>query len=194
MAQIINTPKPYIKVLVLASLLTACSTTTNKTNDVSYLQDGMIVISRSMPDPVSQVPETILGFMPANSRGTWIQIDSKLQQLKLMQGQTEALSFNIKLGKNITPGTFKLIHKQERPTWYATDDYFTNRGIAVPATSSRQRYLKGALGNQALFLGESLSIHSAPLWCEEVGGIRIEDKNLQEIYHRLELNSVIEIR
>ncbi|NQV20936.1 MAG: ribulose-phosphate 3-epimerase, partial [Rhodospirillales bacterium] len=55
-------------------------------------------------------------------------------------------SLGVKAGVSLNPGTYALQHKQKRPLWYASDEYFAKRQLPIPPPGDRQRYRRGALG------------------------------------------------
>jgi hypothetical protein len=56
-------------------------------------------------------------------------------------------------------GNYNVILKQKRPLWYAPDNYYTERNLPLPGEGASERYLKGALGEYAIYLIKSDGIN-----------------------------------
>jgi len=108
-----------------------------------------------------------------------------------MQGQGLVVAIQGEGLGSIPVGSYTVVHKQKDPLWYATDTYFTRRGLSVPPEGDRNRLLRGALGSLVIFLDNQIPIHNGPIWNEDVGGGRLEDDALQVIYENLELGDQI---
>lgn len=111
-----------------------------------------------------------------------------------MDGEKTSLVAQSEGELDLKAGTYTLMHKQRAPLWYAGDSYFTNREIPVPASGDSNRYLRGALGDFALFIDRDISIHSSEIWTSEVGGLRVPEEEIRKIYYSLNVGSQIEIR
>lgn len=165
-----------------------------------WVRDGSIVISRAVPAVSAENPVGVLGFLPLTGtlKGHWLSINLADQKLKFMEGDkvlSETPWQGSLQGKSlIKPGTFKLVHKQRNPLWYAPDSYFTKRHLALPSQNDRARFRRGALGEFALFLDKETPIHSGPIWTEDIGGIRIDEHVLSRIYYQLEIGAPIEVQ
>lgn len=177
-----------------------------------WMKDGKIVISR--PAPVlserlpavpgvglaGALPESLLGFMPVKSdnraerAGGWLSINLKTLEINLMSGEKEIGSLSGQGVGKLSPGTYKLLHKQRQPLWHAPDSYFVTRGLPVPPNGDKARLRRGALGEYVLYLNETTPIHSGPIWSDEVGGVRMTENDLAKLYNALDIGATIEVR
>ena len=99
--------------------------------------------------------------------------------------------------KNIAPkltGKSPVALKVNNPTWYAPDSYYEKRSLPVPQNGSKDRYLKGALGNQAIFLESGEAIHNSKIWSDEVGGIRVSKGIMEILFPSIKLGEFINIK
>ncbi len=174
--------------------------------EASYADSGTIVLSRAIPEPRESKVEPkvryapVIGYVPPSSafvpadNETWLEIDRETHAATLFKGGKSAQHFSIEGSCELKPGTYPVQTKEKRPLWYAPDEYFVRRFMPVPGKNARLRYHRGAFGEYALFLGSTCSIHSAPLWTAEVGGLRIAPTELASIYHMLPVGSSVVIK
>ena len=159
---------------------------------------GSIVISRIAPALAAPAPESapLLGFLPggATHNRNWILVDRSAGTLSVMAGQLGVSSFEAHGLDKIPAGRYQVLHKQARPLWYANDAYFTARGLPVPPEGSSERYLKGALGEAALYLDRDTPIYSSAFASDEVGGIRLSASDLEAVFSAVEVGAAIELR
>jgi hypothetical protein len=111
-----------------------------------------------------------------------------------MEGSKEIAQGAIEGVSSLRPGTFSVRHKQRSALWHAPEEYFAARGLEVPAAGTKARFLRGALGEFALFIDKDTPIHSGPIATDEIGGIRAEEDLLSQLYYSLEVGSPIEVR
>ena len=166
---------------------------------LSKYSSGSLTISRPLPEIKLAALDSnkILGFSPALGihSGDWLSLDRSSKTISLMRGENKIFSANFELSDKIQPGSFKLIHKQTKPAWYADDNYFTNRKLEVPSKNDAQRFLKGALGDFVLILDKEISLHNAPLWAQDdVGGLRLADNDIARIYYSVDADTPVEVR
>lgn len=83
---------------------------------------------------------------------------------------------------------------QRSALWYAPDSYFENRGLSLPPSGSKERYLRGALGELAIFLDSGFVLHSGEVRCEEVLGFQVNGATLEKVADSLDVGSVIEFK
>lgn len=183
----------------LISLVTGCTGRTYRLeNEPNWLQSGSIAIFRQMPeiDPAALVSTTAFGFSPQEPvhPGMWLSIGRAGQTVSLMEGQQAVQTTSGHGIEKISPGTFKLLHKQRSPLWHAPDSYFLSRRLKVPPQGDRARLLRGALGDFALFITRETPIHCGPLWSEEVGGIQLDENSITKIYYSLPIGATIEVK
>jgi lipoprotein-anchoring transpeptidase ErfK/SrfK len=213
-------PAVLLAVIFGSAVLSACSGARVATSEkVEYLASGSIVISRMIPtDAESQVasatadaaandsqstPRVLAplfafippaaAFAPAENE-TWVEVDTGAKKVRVYKGATIDSEFQAEGAANIQPGNYSLQQKQRTPLWYAPDGYFRKRQLAVPPAGDRLRYLKGALGEYALFPSPEFAIHTAPVWTDDVGGLRVSKEDLIAIYFKLNIGSSIVVR
>jgi hypothetical protein len=84
--------------------------------------------------------------------------------------------------------------KEERPLWYAPREYFVNRSLKVPHEGSRERFRRAALGNRAIYLNNQAPIHSGPVWLAEIGGMRVDQRKMEQLYSMVPVGTRVEVR
>jgi lipoprotein-anchoring transpeptidase ErfK/SrfK len=161
---------------------------------------GSFTIARAAPS-VSQGSEhgVLMGFMPSelNSstpKGKWIRVDRASNSLVLMDGTSSVTSAQVDGIDRMHSGKYQVIHKQKDPMWYAPDSYFANRHLEVPGKMDRERFRRGALGSYVVYFDKQTPLHSSPIPCDEVGGVRMDEKNMVEFYSQLPVGAEIEVR
>lgn len=185
--------KKTFLILLGSLILTGCAGTMQPPAQLALKDDGYISINRLAPQ-VSQ-PTTMLGFVPVESeKGKWLSVDTTKGTISLMEGTNPVAIAHGEGAIKLSPGSYQLMHKQRSPLWYAGDTYFSKRGLPIPAAGDKERYRRGALGDFALFIDKDTSLHSALVWSDEVGGLRINDLDLRKIYYSLDVGSRIEIK
>ena len=205
MGKYLRTSFAHCVLLTILMTLTSCSLFFGGGNSASLqeepelssnlLQSGSIVIASPVPKVSSPSPIKMLGFLPTeeSSKVFWLSIDRSSQKVTLMQGQ-KALSTSEADGIDLIPaGSYSVVHKQKSPLWYAPDSYFTARGLPLPPQGDRSRLRRGALGSMALFLDNQTPIHSGSLWTAEVGGARVNEDAISEMYQHLGLGAQIHV-
>jgi len=65
--------------------------------------------------------------------------------------------------------------------------------LSLPAQNSKERYLKGALGDFVIYLDEKTPLHNSAVWAEDVGGIRVADNVIAKIYYQIEVGSLVQV-
>lgn len=187
--------------LISSCVLSACSFIgRNDISGVQYAKDGLLSVSRPVPDAasVSNSAQPGLGFLentvPVVAEKNSVTIDRSARTLTFTGATGTSLSLPVEGADFLKPGTFKVIHKQRDPVWYAPDSYFTARQQEVPAEYDKERYRRGALGSLAIFFDGEQAIHSGPVWSEEVGGIKTEHSDLLNLFELLPIGTSLEIR
>lgn len=95
-------------------------------------------------------------------------------------------------------GKFRIQAKTEDPVWIKPDWAFIEEGLPVPPENYRSRFEYGVLGDYALSLGDGYLIHGT-LYQRFLGMpvthgcVRLNDSDLEEIYHILEVGSRVYI-
>ena len=181
----------------LLSLL-ICSACTGTVSEpiAKWQSSGSIVIAGPVPSVSTISSRAMLGFMPSQITAgkTWLSINSESKTLTLMRGNLPISTTSVVLGVNNLPkGHYEVALKQHDALWHASDEYYTNRKLEIPAVGSRERYLRGALGNSVLYLNEELAIHDSEIAIPEVGGIQVSNEDMNVLYEQLEVGSYIQV-
>ncbi|MCB0322682.1 MAG: L,D-transpeptidase [Bdellovibrionales bacterium] len=132
-------------------------------------------------------------YLPADNE-TWLEIDKAGKKLTLFKGKSPIKEMTGEGEISIGSGDYYLQHKQKQPLWYAPDQYFERRQLAVPEPGDRLRYRRGALGSYALYPTTTFPIHCGPVWSEDVGGLRISAADLSSIYYMLPVGAPIVVK
>lgn len=151
------------------------------------------VESRRLYAPLLGYIPPPLGFLPAANE-TWLEIDRGAKQITLYRGETIVKQILAEGSIPIDNGVYSLQHKQKNPSWYAPDDYFVKRQLAVPPADDQLRYRKGALGQFALFPTTTFPIHSGPIWTTDVGGLKVSKAELVSIYYMLPVGASVVVK
>lgn len=184
----------------------------------SYLESGTIIISHQVPEKGTNVslasteeeqtfestPSKTLAplvgyfppavtYLPADNE-TWLEINRETRMLVLYKGKGVIKEIQGEGQVSIAPGDYYLQHKQKQPLWYAPNEYFAKRQLTVPSSNDRLRYRRGALGKFALFPTTTFPIHCAPIWTEDVGGLRVSSTDLSSIYYMLPVGAPIVVK
>lgn len=206
--------KKFLCLLLTSSLFVACSNiyksevTSSSVSESNlevaklWLSDGYISIARPVPAVAlasrsDNSSLSVLGFMPTPNAarvGTWIKVDRQTNSVSLMNGEKEV---SVSKGEGINdlqPGQYQVLHKQRNPLWYAPDEYFKSRNIKVPPQGDKSRFLRGALGDFAMFINKDTPIYSGPLWSTEIGGVRLEEDEMSRLYYEISVGSFIEVK
>ena len=182
-------------------LLVACTTGSNDSANEVIKQDkavreGSLVIARSLPE-AKTASTGLFGFMPqqqSKNSSHKLILDRESGTISIFKGALKVVSFPAANIEGLKPGTYEVLHKQRRPVWYATDEYFSNRGLPVPAKQARERYLKGALGDFVIYLDDKTPLHNSAVYADEVGGVQMQDNDIAQVYYKLEVGSTIEVQ
>lgn len=133
------------------------------------------------------------GILPAANE-IWLEIDGKNKTMTLIKGEQRLKAVPMQGQIPLAPGKYALQYKQHFPTWYAPNSYFEKRNLQVPGEQDQGRYLKGALGEYALYPTSSVVIHSSPIWSDEIGGLRVQKDEIAEVFSQLSLGSSIIVK
>lgn len=180
-----------------------------------FAQSGTLVLSGTVPiesvvtpvdiesnaqksGPVLYAP--LIGYFPPSSQflpaenETWLEIDRQTKSIRVLKGDDVVKQCSLDGSVSLNPGVYPLQHKEQQPLWYATDRYFIQRELLVPDKTDSARYLRGALGQYALFISPNVSLHSAPIWSEEVGGVRMNREDMSAVYELLPIGASILVK
>ena len=178
----------------------------------TFSPSGTLILSSRVPDEgVSAAEDTVeigsapsgmapiigyippaLGFVPADNE-TWLQIKKSSKTLIVYKGSAKVKELKGEGTVAIATGEYALQHKQKRPLWYASDDYFRKRKLNVPPKNDKLRYRRGALGLYAIYPTPTFPIHSGPVWSEDVGGLKVSKADLSAIYYMLPVGSTVKV-
>jgi len=95
-------------------------------------------------------------------------------------------------------GQFRIQGKTTSPVWIKPDWAFIEEGLPVPPPNHESRYERGVLGDYALSLGHGYMIHGT-LYQRFLGlpvthgCIRLNDEDLNAVYHTLSIGSRVYI-
>lgn len=159
--------------IICTILVAGCASTST---DSRFSESGSLVIARQAPSIFNGEAAHALGFMPLTSSGSEILIHSSEKTIELLLNGASIDKIQISNSVALEQGVYSVLLKQENPMWYASDEYYNLRGLPVPTEGSRDRYLKGALGSNALFLTPEIFLSDAPYYSPEIGGIVVTDK------------------
>ena len=117
------------------------------------------------------------------STGSYIQLETEDNQKFLFK----------------TPkGEFRIQGKIESPVWRKPDWAFIEEGLLVPSPGHESRYERGVLGDYAMSLGDGYLFHGT-LYQRFLGlpvthgCVRLNDDNLELVYHTLQVGSKVYI-
>jgi hypothetical protein len=208
--------KPAL-LLVATAFLSACGSNSlsSSQEDAVSNDGGSIVLARPLPKVSSltgdESSSSMLGFS-ANTRlnsklsisedspfiaAPSLEIDASKGTIRLLNADENSTDEPIQIlngASSITRGDYVAPLKQKDPSWYAPDSYFTKRDLAVPAPFSSERFLRGALGEFAIFLNENTAIHNSKIYSKEVGGLQVSDADMSRLYYALEAGCKVNVR
>lgn len=134
-----------------------------------------------------------ISYMPAENE-TWLELSRQQSTLTLYKGNSVVKEMKVEGSVALEPGDYFLQHKQKDPLWYAPNEYFAKRQLTVPPENDRRRYRKGALGKFALFPTTTFPIHCAPVWTNDVGGVRVSEEDLHSIFVMIPVGAPVVIK
>jgi hypothetical protein len=169
---------------------------------VEPLASGVITVSRQIPAAEAAADIPALGFLPGEARSVATAAGKPLTlvlnrgkgTVSLLSGEQVVTTVKGEGLDLLAPGSYEVVHKQRNPLWYAPDSYFTARHLPTPTTHDRERFRKGALGEFALFLDKDTAIHAGPIFTNEVGGVRLAEDAIAQLYYRIPVGTTIQVR
>ena len=184
-----------ILLLCSCSLYTQKQDTSEQTYMNNYNQNGMIAISESLPTIKSDLSPQIVTFLAADNKidGNWLLVDTRRRTLSIKNGDTTLDTVAIQGNIGVRPGMYSVFYKEESPLWYATDNYYYSRNMTPPEQFSKERYVKGALGNFAIFLSENIAIHDSKISTFDVQGLRIDSNDIKKVYSSLKSGALVRV-
>ncbi|MGI6681115.1 MAG: L,D-transpeptidase [Bdellovibrionota bacterium] len=191
------------KINILTALLfCSCSIYTNgqglnklEASLPTYNKSGMIALSGSLPTFQSDVSPKIVAFLSTDNKiqGNWLLVDTKERTLEIKRGDATLETILLKGNIGVRPGIYSVFSKEEAPLWYASDSYYYNRNLVPPRRDSKSRYVKGALGNFAIFLNDNLAIHDSKINSFDVQGLRLGSNDIKKVYSMLESGALVRV-
>jgi L,D-transpeptidase YbiS len=91
-------------------------------------------------------------------------------------------------------GQFRIQGKTTSPVWKKPDWAFVEEGLPIPPPNHHTRYERGVMGDYALSLGHGYLIHGT-LYQRFLGlpvthgCVRLDDEDLEAVYHSLSVGS-----
>ena len=184
---------------------------------VTFNNQGSLIISRKAPEfsvmyskknslksskkelGFVNLPENINKELEDNSsQKTWILIDKTSNEVTIFSENKNNYStvFEKTTAKNLetlTPGVYTVQLKVKDPSWYASDSYYENRNLDIPNSGDKNRFLKGALGEYALFIDNLTPLYSTQFSTNEINGVNING-NCKNLYDKVQIGSRVIIR
>jgi len=146
----------------------------------------------------------------ALERGRYaVLVDLDENMLHFMQGDLTLWSAPVGTGTGMrvitdsddwmfdTPtGRFTVKYKERNPVWIAPDWFFVENNLPVPPQNHSSRYMRGTLGEAAVYISPDLAIHGTDrpeLLGERVshGCIRLENRYALRLYHSVQVGTEI---
>jgi L,D-transpeptidase ErfK/SrfK len=152
---------------------------------------------------------------PLDVSGRYIVIRLADNRLYVMEGSEVLWSAPVATGNGfrlasarehwtfVTPrGVFRVQRKEKDPVWIMPDWAFVEAGRPVPPPDSPARRRRGMLGNTALYIGYELAIHGTnrpdlvlrndpDKRRVSHGCIRMTDEDARELYHRVDVGTLV---
>jgi hypothetical protein len=204
-----------VAVAILA-ITTVCGCTLLDDNNgtSAWNTNGVLALSRPVPEFPARLSASLTenhsssGAIAANGRAMlgFMPTKHSQSQASLTINRTDnsgELSrpndftphrFTIEGAQQLPVGTYTVLLKQQAPLWYAPDRYFIDRDLNVPGQGARERFRRGALGSQAIFLSGEIPIHAGPLWSAEIGGVRLEPSDISILFEALQVGAEVNVR
>ncbi len=192
--------------LLIASSLNACGVTSDRSSGKAWLQNGSLGLSRPVPavsqsststpdtsSPRASLRPTLSETVESANTNTLI-ISRNDKTLTAISPGSAPLVIKSEGAQLLPEGSFSVTQKEQNSLWYAPRDYFLRRSLAVPAEGSRERFKRAALGSKTIFLNDSTPIHSGPVWMEEIGGIRLNTDQMEQIFSMVTVGTRVEVR
>lgn len=192
-------------------VMTGCATSSfNPTPTERWLPDGslglvrpvprMSVVSEAMAQPKSEMftePKARMrapSELPSTDLAPRLIIETTKHTLTLSRPGETPITMKAQGAYALKKGTYSVALKQADPLWYAPPTYFLRRGMKVPADGSKARFMRGALGHQALFFDKQVAIHSGPVWNDEIGGVKLSSDDMTKLFETVGIGTQIDVR
>ncbi len=192
-----NLRRHHVIAAAALTLLSGCSFSSSLvTPSDPFLKDGILALSRPVPpQETGATPGSLLGFVPAPgmTSNLWLSIRTGSGVLELMNGTTVVGTLRGEGLSELPPGQYTVLHKQKSPLWYAPDSYFSSRMLPIPEAGDKSRYLRGALGEFAIFIDKEIPLHCGPVWNADIGGVRLDEAELSKLFYSVAVGAAITI-
>ena len=112
-----------------------------------------------------------------------------------MLGTQEVMKSDIKINSDSKIENFqhKVLFKDQNSIWYANDQYYTDRNLEIPTENSTERFLKGAYGEQTIFLNSGWSLFSTDLAGLEIDqAIIVDQAFITNVFEILSVDTLVE--
>jgi len=166
--------------------------------NAAWLESGALALSRPVPPAMTAMkrPDNAPQTAPptASLEVTQLVVSRSDRTIALIQPGSSPLVFKTEGAQSLPGGSFSITLKEADPLWYAPNEYFTNRSLQVPAQGSRARFMRAALGHRALYLNDQTPIHSGPVWLKEIGGLRLKQQEMEQLYSMVNVGTRVEVR
>lgn len=185
--------KVILPLFISSVILTSCSST-----KLIYPSSGAVTLAQKASEVgfLSQSTPSVLGFSPIPPLFENRVLINSNNNTGIIESNGMSESFNY-VGK-FSPSTrdsnktLTLAFSQKNPLWYAPISYFESRKIPTPAEGSKLRYLKKALGDEAVFLSNGEVIFSSNMTTvDEISGIQVPEDTLKKLIELSKTNSKI---
>lgn len=157
-------------------------------------QEAVAANSPTLKDAKGNVNDYSYGFAPSSSAAKSLVLDLTNKVAKLIQAGKELASAQLLDWSGLQIGSYTIAHKQRNPLWYAPQHYFSARGLSIPAEGDKQRFLRGAFGDFALFVSPTEAIHTGPFSLDDVTGARIDEQDFAKIFYQVDVGDSIQVK
>lgn len=195
----------------LIFVATTCATPSfHSASAENWLPDGSLslvrpvprlsIVSEAMAQPKSDLfnePKARMrspSEIPAPESAPQIVIETTKHTLTLSLPGENPVTVKAQGAYALKKGTYTVALKQMDPLWYAPPTYFLRRGMKVPPEGSKARYMRGALGHQALFFDKQAAIHSGPIWNDEIGGVKLSQQDMNRLFETVTIGTQIQVK
>ena len=164
-------------------------------------------LARASSEPIES---SRLATTPATSKYR-VVVNLDENRLYFQQGETTLWSAPVGTGTGMrvitkdddwdfsTPtGTFQVEYKERNPVWIAPDWYYVENNLPVPPQNDRSRYMRGTLGEAAVYISPHLAIHGTDkpeLIGQRVshGCIRLENRYAKRLFSNVQVGTEVVI-
>lgn len=163
-----------------------------------WLADGALGLSR--PVPPARAVDVRASLAPEMFRAEDATVSPQLivsrrdRSITAIRPGEAPLVMKADGAQYLPPGSFSITARELAPLWYAPSRYFRRRSMSIPAEGSRERFKRAALGSRVLYLNNQVPIHSGPIWMEEIGGIRLSENDMVQLFSLATVGMRLDVR